>query len=200
MLALGPFDTRADEQTWQCQKPTPSFSSMAKSFFAKHASHTLGRGSPPISHHEQFEHRQATLLHQMEQGIGQMAMCDASSTPPPSHKRVLIWRAITIQGILLQALTKMRIGLHMVYIEVLVHSSFFLHFLARVSGLLRPSSDGSAISVINVNTGLEGASRRKPRDDYHDQLDRRGFALQTWSLAWRLSVFWQTFHWERSRF
>ena len=74
MLALGPFDTRADEQTWQCQKPTPSFSSMAKSFFAKHASHTLGRGSPPISHHEQFEHRQATLLHQMEQGIGQMAI------------------------------------------------------------------------------------------------------------------------------
>jgi hypothetical protein len=35
---------------------------------------------------------------------------------------------------------------------------------------------------------------------YHDQLDRRGFALQTWSLAWRLSVFWQTFQWERSRF
>ncbi len=49
MLALGPFDTRADEQTWPCQKPTPSLSSLAKSFFAKHASNTLGIGSPPIS-------------------------------------------------------------------------------------------------------------------------------------------------------
>ena len=67
---------------------------------------------------------------------------------------------------------------------VLLHDSFFMHFLAMVSGLLRPSSDGSAISVISVNNGLEGASIRKPRDDSHDQLDRRGFALQTWSLAW----------------
>jgi hypothetical protein len=69
-----------------------------------------------------------------------------------------------------------------------------------VSGLLRPSSDGSFIKVISVNNGLEGASIRKQRSDYHDQLDRRGFALQTWSLVWRLSVFWQTLHWERSRF
>jgi hypothetical protein len=99
MLALGPFDNRADEQTWPCQKPTPSLSSEAPSFFAKHASNTLGIGSPPISHNEQFLQRQATLLHQMEQGIGQMAMRDASPTTPPSHKRVLIWRAIAIQGI-----------------------------------------------------------------------------------------------------
>jgi hypothetical protein len=49
----------------------------------------------------------------MEQGIGQKAMRDASPTTPPSHKRVLIWRAIAIQGILRQALTRMRIGLHM---------------------------------------------------------------------------------------
>jgi hypothetical protein len=77
MLALGPFDNRADEQTWPCQKPTPSLSSLAKSFFAKHASNTLGIGSPPISHNEQFLQRQATLLHQMEQGIGQKAMRDA---------------------------------------------------------------------------------------------------------------------------
>ena len=35
MLALGPFDTRADEQTWPCQKPTPSLSSEAPSFFAR---------------------------------------------------------------------------------------------------------------------------------------------------------------------
>jgi len=120
----------------------------------------------------------------MEQGIGQKAMRDASPTTPPSHKRVLIWRAIAIQGSLRQALTRMRIGLHMLYIEVLLHYSFFMHFLALVSGLLRPSSDGSAISVISVNNSLEGASIRKPREDYHDQLDRRGFALQTWSLAW----------------
>ena len=120
----------------------------------------------------------------MEQGIGQMAMRDASPTTPPSHKRVLIWRAIAIQGILRQALTRMRIGLHMLYIEVLLHDSFFMHFLALVSGLLRPSSDGSGVKVIRVNNGLEGASIRKPRDDSHDQLDRRGFALQTWSLAW----------------
>jgi hypothetical protein len=77
MLALGPFDNRADEQTWPCQKPTPSLSSLAKSFFAKHASNTLGISSPPISHNEQFLQRQATLLNQMEQGIGQMAMRDA---------------------------------------------------------------------------------------------------------------------------
>jgi len=66
----------------------------------------------------------------------------------------------------------MRIGLHLWSIEVLVHYSFFMHFLAMVSGLLRPSSDGSAISVISVNNGLEGASIRKQRSDYHDQLDR----------------------------
>ncbi len=140
MLALGPCDNRADEQTWPCQKPTPSLSSEAPSFFAKHASNTLGIGSPPISHNEQFLQRQATLLNQMEQGIGEMSMRDASPTTPPSHKRVLIWRAIAIQGILRQALTRMRIGLHMVYIEVLLHSSFFMHVLALVSGLLRPSS------------------------------------------------------------
>ena len=145
--------------------PTPSLSRLAKSFFAKHASHTLGVGSPPISHHEQFLQRQATLLHQMEQGIGQLAMRDASPTTGPSHKRVLIWRAIALQGIVRQALTRMRIGLHLVYIEVLVHSSFFMHFLALVSGLLRPSSDGSAISVISVNTGVVWASRRKQRSD-----------------------------------
>src|SRR6266568_3202526 len=63
----------------------------------------------------------ATLLHQMEQGIGQMAMRDASPTTPPSHNRVLIWRAIAMQGILRQALTRMRIDLHMLYIEVLLH-------------------------------------------------------------------------------
>ena len=45
-----------------------------KSFFAKHASNTLGISSPPISHNEQFLQRQATLLNQMEQGIGQMAI------------------------------------------------------------------------------------------------------------------------------
>ena len=69
-----------------------------------------------------------------------------------------------------------------------------MHFLAMVSGLLRPSSDGSFIKVISVNNDLEGASIRKPRDDYHDQLDRRGFALQTWSLGLALKVFWQTLH------
>lgn len=53
-----------------------------------------------------------------------------------------------------------------------MHYSFFMHFLAMVSGLLRPSSDGSFIKVISVNNGLERASMRKPRDDYHDQLDR----------------------------
>lgn len=57
MLALGPFDNRADEQTWPCQKPTPSLSGLAKSFFAKHASNTLGIGSPPSSHNEQFLQR-----------------------------------------------------------------------------------------------------------------------------------------------
>ena len=70
-----------------------------RAFSRAHASNTLGIGSPPISHNEQFLQRQATLLHQMEQGIGQKAMRDASPTTPPSHKRVLIWRAIAIQGI-----------------------------------------------------------------------------------------------------
>ena len=41
-----------------------------------------------------------------------------------------------------------------------------------VCGVLRPSSDGSFIKVISVKNGLEGPSIRKPRDDYHDQLDR----------------------------
>ena len=124
-----------------------------------------------------------------------------SDTTPPSHKRVLIWRAIAIQGILRQALTRMRIGLHMLSIEVLLHYSFFMHFLALVSGLLRPSSDGSGVKVISVNNGLEGASIRKPRDDYHDQLDRRGLRSSSNMVpCLALKVFWQTFHWERSRF
>lgn len=100
MLALGPFDTRADEQTWPCvaRRHRPCRARL-RAFSRAHASNTLGIGSPPISHNEQFLQRQATLLNQMEQGIGQMAMRDASPTTPPSHKRVLIWRAIAIQGI-----------------------------------------------------------------------------------------------------
>lgn len=39
--------------------------------------YSWGISSPPISHNEQFLQRQATLLNQMEQGIGQMAMRDA---------------------------------------------------------------------------------------------------------------------------
>jgi hypothetical protein len=97
----------------------------------------------------------------MEQGIGQKAMRDASPTTPPSHKRVLIWRAIAIQGILRQALTRMRIGLHMLYIEVLLHDSFFMHFLALVSGLLRPWSDGSAHQGHTREQWLGGGIHKK---------------------------------------
>ena len=53
-----------------------------------------------------------------------------------------------------------------------MHYSFFMHFLSMVSDLLLVASDGSAISVISVNNGLEGASISQQRDDYHDQLDR----------------------------
>ena len=92
------------------------------------------------------------------------------------------------------------IALHRWYIEVLVHSSFFMHFLALVSGLLRPSSDGSAISVISVNNGLEGASIRKQRSDSHDQLDRRSWLRPSHMVpCLALLVFWQTFQWERAR-
>ena len=184
LLALGPFDTRAAEHTWPCQKPTPSLSSKASSF-ARDTRVAYAWERQPTHQSQRAGLAEASTTASPD-GTRHRPDGDArcSDTPPPSHKRVLSWLAIAIQGIVRQALTRMRIGWHLVSIEVLWHSSFFMHLLALVSGLLRPSSDGLAISVISVNHGLEGASRSKPRDDSHDQLDRRGFALQPWSLAW----------------